>query len=139
MDLEVTRLFKTDKSTIGVLVAQSASFIRLTAYSLEPPIRTDDVKPRAIPVGVYKVTLYQSPKRGYKVALLHDVAGFEAIEIHIGNFPKDTEGCILLGNHRGPDEVLDSEVIFQKLMALLEEAESNGEVNTISIIDGTSR
>ena len=52
---------------------------------------------KAIPKGRYKLTLYKSPKFKREVLLLHDVPGRQFIEIHHGNYPKDTSGCILVG------------------------------------------
>jgi hypothetical protein len=79
-------------------------------YGLEPV--------RRIPAGTYAATLAVSPKwtalRGYpfRVPLLANVPGFTEIEIHIGNFPEDTEGCTLVGMERGADEVMGSELAF---------------------------
>ncbi len=61
----------------------------------------------AIPTGVYKTILYNSPKHG-KVPLLQNVKGFDMIEIHAGNFPKDSLGCLLLGSSFGIDVVKNS-------------------------------
>lgn len=62
----------------------------------------------AIPTGRYRVTRQYSLKHRRDVPLINDVKGFGGVEIHIGNYPKDTEGCLLLGTDRGPDEVLNS-------------------------------
>ena len=49
------------------------------------------------------------------------------MEIHVGNFPKDTEGCLLLGTDRGPDEVLNSkaavEAFYQKFFSTVDNDE----------------
>jgi hypothetical protein len=51
----------------------------------------------AIPVGVYRVTLQDSPRFGRDTLTLINVPGFEFIRIHAGNTAQDTEGCLLLG------------------------------------------
>lgn len=79
----------TDR-TIGTLVLPCEE----RYATLEPPLVADAP---CIPKGRYKVTIYKSPKFKSDVLLLHDVPGRSAIEIHKGNYPKDTRGCILVG------------------------------------------
>jgi hypothetical protein len=89
-------------------------------YTLEPA-KSDDpiVKPRCIPVGTYKFTLAFSEKHGRIVPLLLDVPDFTEIEIHIGNFPGDTLGCILIGRMIGPNAVYESSEAFKLLFPRL--------------------
>jgi hypothetical protein len=104
--LTIQRDAPTAKSTSGKLSIDGVFF----SYTLEPV--------RRIPAGTYAATLAVSPKwtalRGYpfRVPLLQNVPGFTEIEIHIGNFPEDTEGCTLVGMERGADEVMSSELAF---------------------------
>lgn len=62
----------------------------------------------AIPFGRYKITMIDSPKFGRRVPLLHGVKHFDAIEIHAGNTPEDTHGCILPGENKERGKVLFS-------------------------------
>ena len=63
----------------------------------------------AIPTGVYKLSWYASPKHGgQEVPLLHDVPGFNMVEIHTGNTEADTEGCLLFGLRRTQTSVSES-------------------------------
>ena len=48
-----------------------------------------------------------------------NVPGFDEIEIHPGNFPGDTEGCLLVGFTRLPDMIESSRAAFADLMARL--------------------
>lgn len=50
-----------------------------------------------IPAGEYTCKRRLSPHFGYDVFELIDVPGHDFIEIHIGNYNEDTDGCILLG------------------------------------------
>jgi len=77
-------------------------------FSLEDTDRGDDSKvlgETAVPVGVYRVTLYDSPRFGLGTPMLLDVPGFRYILIHAGNGPGDTRGCILVGLNRTADEI----------------------------------
>lgn len=101
---------------------------------LEPVRRKDDKKPRCVPPGRYKVTLYDSPLHGYKLPLLHGVPGFTWIEIHIGNYVKNTKGCILVGLSGGLTTVSHSAKAFRQIMEMLETAEKLGQSIWIEII-----
>ncbi len=72
-------------------------------YTLEPTWRDLEQGEQkvagktAVPAGTYRITLYYSPRHRRTVPLLHDVPGFSYVEIHPGNYPEDSEGCILPG------------------------------------------
>lgn len=63
---------------------------------------------------------------------LHDNVPFEAFEVlnvpghtgilctHVGNYNKDSDGCVLAGMGRKDDMVTHSMIAFSKFMALLE-------------------
>ena len=83
----------------------------------------------AIPRGTYKITLdVQSPKyknrnqykfcKGYLPRLL-EVPGYDGILIHIGNYIKDTYGCILVGENKVKGQVINSTATFKKLYNIL--------------------
>ena len=86
----------------------------------------------AIPTGRYQVTLgVQSERFKYKqqyrfcngyLPRLLNVPCFEGVLIHIGNYPKDTEGCILVGRNTVVGAVMDSTATFMKLYEILKGA-----------------
>jgi hypothetical protein len=39
--------------------------------------------------------------------------------MHIGNFPKDTDGCTLVGRYAKKDAITDSKITFVALMKML--------------------
>lgn len=57
----------------------------------------------AIPVGTYDVRLYDSPAHGPDTPELVDVRGFAHVQVHSGNGPLDTKGCLLFGLGRDVD------------------------------------
>lgn len=114
--LEVVRFRHLPSCTIGKMFINGKFF----CYTLEPP-RPDLVnykKPYRIPDGIYDLTLeVQSPKYrfrrpyskfGGRVPRLLKVPNFDGILIHIGNFPCDTKGCILVGVTDGYNRLFGS-------------------------------
>jgi hypothetical protein len=71
-----------------------------------------------IPAGTYKVSLYDSPRLGRKVPLLHGVPNRDMIEIHPGNYEHDSLGCILVGENRNGFVIEHSKDTFAQMMAL---------------------
>lgn len=98
----------------------------------------------AIPTGTYQITLdVVSPrfksKRQYqfcdgKLPRLLNVPGFEGVLIHIGNYPEDTDGCILVGDNKVKGAVINSSINFKKLYEKLLQAKNKGEDILIEII-----
>ena len=75
----------------------------------------------AVPVGNYKIEMTYSPKFKRVLPLLTNVKGFSGIRIHQGNFPTDTDGCILVGMNTFKGGVFRSEEKLNKLMELLKD------------------
>jgi len=137
MELTVNRTDRTASSTIGNFLIDGV----FECFSLEPTDRglTSDMtlsqiraikiqNKTAIPTGRYQVIKFNSPKHNNQaVPLLENVTGFAFIEIHVGNFPKDTDGCLLLGTEKDVDKVLNSKVainaFYPKFFAALDAGE----------------
>ena len=98
MILEVKRIFKGNKYTIGKLYIDGEYF----CDTMEPPVRNR--KPKAIPLGKYKVIINHSNKFNKQLPLLLNVEGFEGIRIHNGSYPEDSLGCILVGKNKTSKE-----------------------------------
>jgi hypothetical protein len=116
MNITVQRKWFTPRSTVGEMHLNGAFF----CYTLEPRADQAQGKPYCIPAGQYSVALAFSGR--FKMITPHvmDVPGFSEIEIHPGNFPKDTEGCCLVGSVREIDFVGNSRATFSKLMEQLQ-------------------
>ena len=86
----------------------------------------------AIPMGRYKITLNvvsprfgkraQYQRIGGRLPRLLDVPVFDGVLIHIGNTPKDTEGCILVGENKVVGQVVNSTATFYRLIDRLNAA-----------------
>ena len=117
MILLLHRLSQTAYATFGTL---SDGENRQLCVTLERPWVSNEHDISCIPAGTYPLVRYHSPKRGYDVWLLDDVPNRDAIEIHIGNVPKDTDGCILVGSHFGETikgyGIIESKKAFDLLM-----------------------
>ena len=62
------------------------------------------------PLGIYDASVYPSPRLdGEAVLLLGNTGLMTAVEIHPGNIPKDTKGCILPETTQSKDFVGNSQ------------------------------
>lgn len=76
----------------------------------------------AIPEGSYDIEIYDSPHAGRPLPLLQNVPGRELIEIHCGNVPQDSKGCIIVGMVCTGDTLERSREAFNILFPLISEA-----------------
>jgi hypothetical protein len=118
MKLTAQRQWFTDFSVCGTLAIDG----NFECFTLEPPVHA--TKPCCIPAGTYPVELAMSPHRKYVVPWVLGVPGFIGIEIHIGNQPKDTEGCCLVGQLHNTDCLGNSAAAFHALMLKLAAADN---------------
>ena len=97
--------------------------------TIEDPVRTlkskEDKVPgkTAIPPGIYKIILNESPKFKRILPRLIDVPFFDGILIHRGNRASDSEGCIIVGENKIKGKVINSTYYEEKLVELLKNAE----------------
>jgi Family of unknown function (DUF5675) len=117
MQLTVLRKPDDGKAVMGELLVDGAH----EAFTLEP---CATAAYPTIPAGTYPIKLLESPRFGIVTPHVQNVPGRSFIEIHPGNSPEDTEGCLLVGETQTADWVGSSRYAFLKLMALLERAES---------------
>lgn len=96
--IALQRLARTDYATYGQLIDAEQ---KVLAVTLELPWRNNQRMISCIPAGTYVAHRFPSPKRGYDVFKLDGVPDRDDIEIHIGNLPHDTDGCILVGSNLG--------------------------------------
>jgi hypothetical protein len=120
MVLTLKRLALLPEYTIGKLYIDGTFF----CDTLEDEVRDFDIMPKvygktAIPYGIYKVIVSESPKFKRLLPRLLDVPHFDGILIHRGNTAEDSAGCILIGENSQKGKVLNSTKYEQKLVELL--------------------
>ncbi len=87
-----------------------------------------------IPEGTYNILITPSARFGVPLPLLENVPGFTGIRIHAGNTTADTEGCILVGELRGPGEtILHSRPALAAVQARISAALHAGHIVTIAV------
>ena len=104
MILQLTRLWHSGECSLGFLRCEDMAFTTLE----DPPQREKIPGRTRIPAGEYQITLRENSGMAeryrdrfgpdhYGMIWLRDVPRFEWVYIHVGNYAKDTEGCILVG------------------------------------------
>ena len=134
MELLVQRIAKKSDYTVGRLFVDGKYF----CDTLEDRVRDLTMEKKvpgetAIPAGRYRVIVNVSPKFKRELPRLVDVPGFEGILIHAGNSPRDTEGCLLVGENKEKGRVLNSRKHEVKLTVIVKEAINRGEEVWIEI------
>lgn len=129
MKLSLYRTSSTLLSTQGKLFGDGA----FLAYTLELPMK-DGLPGSAIPAGEYPIELAPSPKfqalaeqdpwwKTYCDAMPHVICPPRSlIMIHVGNLPSETDGCILVGEVRGINQISTSRPAFARLYPLIQMA-----------------
>ena len=147
IDILLERVARKEEYTIGKLYINGQYFcdtIEDTDRGLTSKMSVDEILnikiagKTAIPTGTYYVTLgvksakFSTKKyekqygwiNGYLPRLLN-VKGYSGVLIHIGNEPKDTDGCLLVGENKAKGKVLNSTATFQKLYKILNTAKGD--------------
>lgn len=102
---------------------------------LKSPEKCESLKPFAIPEGRYAVVISYSPKFKQWLPILLGVPMFKGIRIHAGNTPKDTQGCILVGENKAKGKVFESRFWLNRLKEKIVEAKAHGEPVWLSVIE----
>jgi hypothetical protein len=119
MKLELKRLHRTEKSTIGDLYVNG----KFECYTLEDVERKEKVYGEtAIDKGTYEVVITYSNAFKQFMPLLLNVPKFQGIRIHSGNTAKNTLGCILVGQTRSADFIGNSRLAYKSFFSKIKEA-----------------
>ena len=115
MDITVQRLTYDDQATQGQMLLDGVFF----CYTLEPRKDQSQGKPYCVAVGTYPVILQWSEHFQMVVPVVQNVPDFTGVEIHPGDYPKDTHACCLVGEIESKDFVGQSRAAFDALMEKL--------------------
>lgn len=142
MELELHRDVFSENSTTGKLYVDGA----FQCFTLEDKDRgllqsdsLDELKQKkiygktAIPKGRYPVIITYSEHFGKDMPLLVNVPDYDGVRIHSGNVAADTLGCILVGQARTLDEVINSRIAFAPLWEKIKNAIDNNQKVFITI------
>lgn len=124
MKLIIRRYKDIYDGTLGKFELTGVNTVLMTGYTLESagPDTTARGKDRRIPAGLYRVAWHKSPKFNRVVPVLYNerVAKDRYIEIHAGNYPKHTEGCILVGKWANDEGVFESVKTLEALLSFIQ-------------------
>lgn len=128
--IKVVRDTFTENTTIGKMYVNGKYFCETLEdkdrgldqkLSLEENKKLKVKAETCIPYGKYKGIVNMSPGKKRVLPRLLNVPAYEGVLIHLGNFKKDTQGCILVGTTRGVDAIYQSTVKEKELVALMPE------------------
>ena len=118
MKFIVQRRQRTSESVQGEMLLDGVH----ECFTLEPPYKTDGTKPRCIPAGTFDLTIRWSPHFNRLMPHVENVPDFTDIEIHPGNWPKNTDGCTLVGKIESENFVGQSVEEFNTLFQKIQDA-----------------
>lgn len=113
--LELIRIDQDAYRTLGVLLVNEV----FTCLTLEPPWRHNKHNASCILKGKYNFEVYESSKFKTPCLSLFNVPGREFISIHYGNWPIETNGCILVGSEISKNSILNSKTSLSTLIKAL--------------------
>ena len=117
------RLSQTDFATYGQLVDEEQNIVCVT---LELPWLNNHEDTSCIPAGTYVAhrRAANETRHGYDVFELTSVPGRKNVQLHIGNLPHDSLGCILLGSDlgtvNGQPGITGSAAAFRRFMSSMD-------------------
>jgi len=128
-----------DQSTMGRLLIDNIE----VAKTLELPWRDNKNDISRVPAGTYSAKMRVDGPRGWRVELL-DVPGTrENIQLHVGNYASEIQGCILVGDSIARDParkacmVTNSAAVVESIRARVEKIGDSSRRNISSMVDIT--
>ena len=99
------------------------------ARTLELPWKNNEADISRVPAGKYAATVRDDGSKGWRIEL-KDVPDRKNVQLHIGNYPAQTEGCVLLGksvsSSDGTCAVASSAEALASVRTAMAQASDNG-------------
>jgi hypothetical protein len=118
-EIWINRVYAHPQSIVGVLYANNNQL----CYSLELPWKDNQNNISCVPVGSYRAITRADGNLGWRIELLL-VPNRTRVELHVGNYPSNSIGCVLLGMAWAPNSVTSSVAARIKLKQAYEDAGS---------------
>ena len=122
--LTIRRSIETDKNVLGfATLTNSRGKIIFNCVTLELPFLANKKKVSSIPTGTYRAIKTKSQSKG-EVLMLKQVPNRTSVLVHVGNYSKDTLGCVLMGRNIEFSEdtsehyITQSRITMSSLLAL---------------------
>lgn len=115
MDLTLRRQSFTDQGVFGLLLNDQGDTIAVTlehAYDRAPKVPPGEYK---CVRGLHRLEGMKEPFETFEVT---GVPGHSNILLHVGNYQRDSHGCILVGTEILGEMITQSRVAFEKFMEL---------------------
>jgi hypothetical protein len=110
--LTLLRVESNEEEVFGRFAIPGGSIL----HTLEPPWKDNAPQISCIPAGLYTLRRRFSVKHAMELFGIDGVPDRSDIEIHPGNYPQDTLGCVLPGLARELHAVLRSKEAFARFM-----------------------
>jgi hypothetical protein len=112
-DIVIDRFLPCSQSVVGKLYANG----KYICYTLELAWLWNSNNVSCVPPGQYGGHIRHDKSDGWRVQLDNVPGPRTGVQIHIGNYPRDVKGCVLVGTHYGPDCVSHSHHAYSLLKA----------------------
>jgi RHS repeat-associated protein len=137
--MTIQRDTETAHSTQGTFTVSSTvpGSGTVTGVTLEPPAKPDPAGngTTRMPAGTYSATERPPGYSRINPVLLLSVPGHTAVEVHPGNYPSNTEMCVLPGTTRGTDYVGNSRAAVNSIRNYIDNINSSsGTTASIQVV-----
>lgn len=117
-DVLIDRKYSFTESIVGDLSVNGA----FVCYTLELAWLWNEKYKSCVPPGKYSAFLRHDHEDKWRIELTGVPGNRTHVEIHIGNYPKDSVGCVLVGTSYSAGNVWDSGKAYEKLRVAYQRA-----------------
>jgi hypothetical protein len=129
INVVIIRDTTTKNSTTGRFLMRGGNGRQVEGDYLEPGIKgIDPAHPKGrIPTGIYHADFKATLNAGHPQSLfeMSGIPGFTSVYAHNGNYPRDTDACLLYGTTLGTDIVTGSASFRSQAMNFLSDVASD--------------